>query len=89
MEKTIIEGCIERCLRSLTSRRSGGASPTPASTRWKVNDCRTGEALAQLSQVNAGIIRKDLARIGEARSALKQLPASDSWTSAARPPRCS
>ena len=38
-----------------------------------VNDCRTGEALAQLSQVNAGIIRKDLSRIGEARSALKRL----------------
>jgi acyl-CoA reductase-like NAD-dependent aldehyde dehydrogenase len=41
-----------------------------------VNDCRTGEALAQISQVNAGVIRKDLARIGEARSALKQLPCS-------------
>jgi hypothetical protein len=38
-----------------------------------VNDCRTGEALARLSQVNAGIIRKDFARIGESRSALKQL----------------
>jgi acyl-CoA reductase-like NAD-dependent aldehyde dehydrogenase len=41
-----------------------------------VNDCRTGEALAQLSQVNAGVIRKDLARIGEARAVLKQLPCS-------------
>ena len=38
-----------------------------------VKDCRTGEALAQLSQVNAGVIRKDLSRIGEARSVLKQL----------------
>ena len=38
-----------------------------------VNDCRTGEALARLSQVNAGVIRKDLARVGEARAALKQL----------------
>jgi len=38
-----------------------------------VNDCRTGQALARLSQVNAGVIRKDLARIGESRSALKQL----------------
>ena len=38
-----------------------------------VNDCRTGEPLAQLSQVNAGIIRKDLSRIGDARSALNQL----------------
>ena len=32
-----------------------------------VNDCRSGEALAKLSQVNAGVIRKDLARISEAR----------------------
>ena len=38
-----------------------------------VNDCRTGEALARLSQVNAGAIRKDLARIGESRSVLKKL----------------
>ncbi|MCX6912362.1 MAG: aldehyde dehydrogenase family protein [Verrucomicrobia bacterium] len=38
----------------------------------EVKDCRTGEALARLSQVNAGIIRKDLARISEARSALMQ-----------------
>ncbi|MGO8931894.1 MAG: aldehyde dehydrogenase family protein [Limisphaerales bacterium] len=38
-----------------------------------VNDCRTGEPLAQLSQVNAGVIRKDLSRIGEARSVLKQV----------------
>ena len=39
----------------------------------RVNDCRTGEPLARLSQVNAGIIRKDLARISESRSSLKQL----------------
>jgi len=38
-----------------------------------VNDCRSGEALAKLSQVNAGVILKDLARISEARSALKEL----------------
>src|ERR1017187_897072 len=38
-----------------------------------VNDCRTGEVLAQLSQVNAGVIRKDLTRIGESRSVLKKL----------------
>jgi acyl-CoA reductase-like NAD-dependent aldehyde dehydrogenase len=38
-----------------------------------VNDCRTGEALARLSQVNAGVIRKDLARISESRFALKEL----------------
>ena len=39
----------------------------------EVTDCRTGQALARLSQVNAGIIRKDLNRIAEARSALKRL----------------
>jgi acyl-CoA reductase-like NAD-dependent aldehyde dehydrogenase len=37
------------------------------------NDCRTGEPLARLSQVNAGVIRKDLARISESRAALKRL----------------
>ena len=38
-----------------------------------LKDCRTGEAKARISQVNAGIIRKDLARIGESRAALRQL----------------
>ncbi len=33
---------------------------------------RTGVPLARVSQVNAGIIRKDLARIGDARAALKK-----------------
>jgi acyl-CoA reductase-like NAD-dependent aldehyde dehydrogenase len=36
-------------------------------------DCRTGQTVATLSQVNAGIIRKDLTRIGDARAALKKL----------------
>jgi hypothetical protein len=31
----------------------------------------TGEKIATISQVNAGIIRKDLAKISEARAALK------------------
>src|ERR1035438_6750659 len=47
--------------------------PYASLDRVTVNDCRTGEALARLSQVNAGVIRKDLARVGESRSALKQL----------------
>ena len=37
-------------------------------------DCRTGEVLATLSQVNGGIIRKDLSRISEGRAALKKIP---------------
>ncbi len=47
--------------------------PYASLDRVTVNDCRTREALAELSQVNAGVIRKDLARISEARSALKLL----------------
>ena len=42
-----------------------------------VVDHRTGEVRAQVSQVNAGIIRKDLARIHEARRALKQFRVAD------------
>src|SRR6201996_5639346 len=35
-------------------------------------DHRTGKPLVTISQVNAGIIRKDLAKIGESRAALKK-----------------
>jgi acyl-CoA reductase-like NAD-dependent aldehyde dehydrogenase len=41
--------------------------------RAEVKDCRTGEPLARISQVNAGVIRKDFARVTEARAALKKL----------------
>jgi acyl-CoA reductase-like NAD-dependent aldehyde dehydrogenase len=37
-----------------------------------VVDCRDGRVIATVSQVNAGIVRKDLARIGESRAALKK-----------------
>ena len=43
----------------------------------QVKDCRTGEALACISQVNAGVIRKDLARIGESRAALRRLSSEE------------
>src|SRR5687768_4432819 len=33
---------------------------------------RNGEILATVSQVNAGVIRKDLARVAESRAALKK-----------------
>src|SRR5262245_1938344 len=39
----------------------------------EVKSCRTGETLARISQINSGIIRKDLTRIGQSRLALKQL----------------
>jgi acyl-CoA reductase-like NAD-dependent aldehyde dehydrogenase len=37
-----------------------------------VADCRTGVTLAKVSHVNAGIVRKDLARIAESRAILKK-----------------
>ena len=38
---------------------------------------RTGQPMATVSQVGAGILRKDLARIGEARAALKKFSVAD------------
>jgi len=38
----------------------------------EVKDFRTGEVKAFVSQVNAGVIRKDLKRLPEARKALKK-----------------
>src|SRR3954471_19730310 len=38
-----------------------------------VKDHRTGEVLAQVSQVNAGILRRDLNRIGDVRHSLRKL----------------
>jgi acyl-CoA reductase-like NAD-dependent aldehyde dehydrogenase len=38
---------------------------------------RTGLPMATVSQVNAGILRKDLAKIGEARAALKKFSVAD------------
>lgn len=43
----------------------------------EVKDCRTGQALAKVSQVNSGIVRKDLARIADSRAALKCLSARE------------
>ncbi len=38
----------------------------------EVKDFRTGEVKARVSQVNAGIVRKDLARVAEGQAALKK-----------------
>ncbi len=43
----------------------------------EIIDHRTGEVKAEVSQVGAGIIRKDLARIGEARAALKKFTVAE------------
>ena len=37
-----------------------------------INDCRTGEARANASSVNAGIIRRDFQKLAESRAALKK-----------------
>ena len=42
-----------------------------------VLDYRNGTALATISQVNAGIVRKDLAGIAQSRAALKKLTAAE------------
>jgi hypothetical protein len=43
----------------------------------EVKDYKTGEVKAEVSQVNAGIVRKDLAKIGEARESLKKFKVSE------------
>ncbi len=42
--------------------------------RSNIVDCRTGAVLATLSQVNGGIVRKDLSRMSDARASLKKIP---------------
>jgi len=43
----------------------------------EVKDFRTGEVKAKVSQVNAGVVRKDLQRIAESRAALKKLKSKE------------
>src|SRR5260370_38525874 len=40
--------------------------------KLEVRDYRTGEVKATVSQVNAGIVRKDLQRLAESRAALRE-----------------
>jgi acyl-CoA reductase-like NAD-dependent aldehyde dehydrogenase len=44
----------------------------PSLDKMSVTNHRTGEAVAEVSSINAGIIRKDLRKIGQARAALKR-----------------
>ncbi|CAN5806057.1 aldehyde dehydrogenase family protein [soil metagenome] len=46
--------------------------PYESLEKTEVKDHRTGEVLATVSQVGAGILRKDLSRIGEAREDLRK-----------------
>src|SRR5215471_11026509 len=45
--------------------------------KLEIKDHCTGQTMATLSQVNAGIIRKDLQRLAESRAALKKLAVAD------------
>src|SRR5262245_4187256 len=47
--------------------------PYESLDKIEVKDYRTGEVKALVSQVNAGILRKDLPRMIESRAALKRL----------------
>lgn len=47
-------------------------TPYESLDKVQVKDHLTGELMAEVSQVGAGVLRKDLARIGEARDALKK-----------------
>ena len=57
-------------LPHLPALRKG--QPYESLDKIEVKDHRTGEVLATVSQVNAGILRRDIARIGDARAALKK-----------------
>ncbi len=46
--------------------------PYESLDQTEIKDFRTGEVKAVVSQVNAGIVRKDLQRVGESRAALKK-----------------
>ncbi|HSJ02501.1 MAG TPA: aldehyde dehydrogenase family protein [Verrucomicrobium sp.] len=47
-------------------------APYESLDKVEVKDHRTGEVLATVSQVNAGILRRDLGRIGQVRDVLKK-----------------
>jgi hypothetical protein len=51
--------------------------PYESLDKANVPDYRTGAALASVSQVNAGIVRKDLARVSESRAALKKFSVAE------------
>ncbi len=51
--------------------------PYESLDKTEVLNHRTGQPMAVVSQVNAGIVRKDLARIGEARAELKKFTVAE------------
>jgi hypothetical protein len=51
--------------------------PYESLEKSEVRDHRSGEVKALVSQVNAGVIRKDLQRVSESRAALRRIPVAD------------
>jgi acyl-CoA reductase-like NAD-dependent aldehyde dehydrogenase len=51
--------------------------PYESLDKVQVKDHKSGEVCAEVSQVNAGIVRKDLGRISEARAALKKFTVAE------------
>ncbi len=65
---------MSQTLPHLPALRRG--KPYASLDQVEVKDCRAGAPLARMSQVNPGIIRKDLAKISEARVELKEIPSA-------------
>ena len=59
----------------IPARRRG--KPYESLDKIEVKDFRTGEVKATVSQVNAGIVRKDLQRVGESRATLKKFSVAE------------
>jgi len=54
-----------------------GGRPYRSLETQPLRDARTGEVVAEVSQANRGLIARDLARLGEARRALKALTVAE------------
>ena len=64
---------IENLFRLFT--RTDHCKRSKTFEKARIVDCRGGGVIASVSQVNAGIVRKDLARIAKSRAAFKKLTA--------------
>src|SRR5687768_10906883 len=51
--------------------------PYESLDKAQITNVRTGEPVAEISQANAAMIRRDIRRIDEARAALRAIPSAD------------
>ncbi len=58
--------------------------PYDSLDKTQITSVRTGETIAEVSQVNAGMIRRDMKKIGDSRAALKQFTCKQLITMAAK-----